>query len=679
MHRGRTTSAVGTAARARLVGPLILLATIVGGVSPGSVVQAAGAQPLSTGLNADGQLGDGTTASRQVTGPVDLQATMVAIASGREHAYALDDGGRIWAWGDNSRGAIGDGSSADRPTPVRLALTDVVQVEAGHYHGIALRADRTVWTWGYGGLGQLGLGTTNNRSQPVQVPGLTDIVAVAAGRDMSYAVRADGSMMAWGNNSFGEVGDGTLTRRTSPVSVPGLTNVIEVSAGRDHALVVRSDGSMWGWGANASGQLGIGSTIDQRTPVPVLTGSVVHVEAGAEHSLAVMTNGAVRAWGRGQRGQLGLGTTSSRTTPTVVAGLSGIVDVGDGRDQSFAISAIGEVWAWGYNDTGQLGDGSTTIRLSPVRIPGLSGIESVQGGRGMTIFLPGSSGDPDVTPPSVPGRPNATSTVAGRADLAWAASTDDRASSLTYSVYRDSGTTPIGAVVGGTSGTLSFADAGLTSGSVHTYRVRASDGVNQSALSAVSDPVTIAGGGGSTPLLVDDFSGGLAGWSLTGPFMLDAAAGSNGAPSARAAVAGTAADGRRSLSSSAIEACATVDVRVTTVAGSTRYALMKLRNLVGSSMARVEVSAAGQLYVRADVVGTSYTVGRNLPFGSWHRVTLCVSAGASGSLRLTVDGNVSGSWNADTGTQPLASIQLGDNSARTATVNWDDLVVTEGW
>ena len=105
---------------------------------------------------------------------------MVQIASGREHAYALDDSGRIWAWGDNRRGAVGDGTSTDRPTPVRLSLTDVAEVEAGHYHGIARRNDGTVWTWGYGALGQLGLGTTNNRTAPVQVPGITDAVAVAA-------------------------------------------------------------------------------------------------------------------------------------------------------------------------------------------------------------------------------------------------------------------------------------------------------------------------------------------------------------------------------------------------------------------------------------------------------------------------------------------------------------------
>ena len=103
---------------------------------PGTaVVHAAGATPLSTGLNADGQLGNGTVNQRLTPGATSL-ANIVQIASGREHAYALDDQGRVWAWGDNSKGAVGDGTTVDRRTPV-MVLSGVAEIEAGHYHGIA--------------------------------------------------------------------------------------------------------------------------------------------------------------------------------------------------------------------------------------------------------------------------------------------------------------------------------------------------------------------------------------------------------------------------------------------------------------------------------------------------------------------------------------------------------------
>jgi hypothetical protein len=104
-----------------------------------------------------------------------------------------------------------------------------------------------------------------------------------------------------------------------------------------------------------------------------------------------------------------------------------------------------------------------------------------------------TQGTPDTVAPTAPGTPVATSTVAGQANIAWAAATDDRATSLRYLVFRDSGTTAIGTVDGGTTGTIRFTDTGRTPGAVHTYRVRASDGTNTGPRSAFSAPVTIAG------------------------------------------------------------------------------------------------------------------------------------------------------------------------------------------
>jgi len=667
---------------------MAVIAATVGITMAGTsgIAAAAGSVPLSTGLNADGQLGNGTTAQRTtpgpITGPLAVAANVVQIASGREHAYALDDTGHVWAWGDNSKGAVGDGSSADRSTPVQLSLTNVVQVEAGHYHGIALRSDGTVWTWGYGAIGQLGLGTTNNRNAPVQVPGLSNIVAVAAGRDMSYALNADGTMWGWGNNTFGEVGDGTTTRRLSPVPVQNITNVIEIAGGRNHVLVRRSDGSVWGWGANDFGQLGDGGTVSKSVPEQILAGPVAHIDTGAEHSLALMADGTVRSWGRGQRGQLGLGTTTMRTAPTVVPGLSGIVEIGDGRDQSFALNAAGDVWVWGMNDTGQLGDGSTTNRLSPVKLASLSGIIAAQGGRGMTIFLPKPADTtPDTSPPSAPGTPSGTSTVAGRADLTWPAATDDRATTLTYHVFMDGDGTPVGSVSGPTSGAISFSQSGLAGDSVHTWTVSAFDGTNEGPLSAASNPVTIAAASSGPPVLVEnDFTNGLTGWTSVSGLTVDSTTGSptNAPPSARAARTNQAGSGQLALPSATTEACTAFDVRVASVSGTNRTALTKLRAANGASIARVQIDSGRHVTVRADVPGTmlSPQTATTLSLNTWYRLRLCVSVATAGSLRLEVNGAVVGSWNANTGTSPFTRVQLGDNDPRTITANWDALVVT---
>jgi alpha-tubulin suppressor-like RCC1 family protein len=666
--------------RRSIVAVLALLPLTAGVLVSAPSASAAPSTPLAVGLNADGQLGDGTTTNR--TTPVAVRVDdAVGIASGREHAYALDSTGRIRAWGDGSRGAIGDGTTADRPTPVTLGLTGVVEVEAGHYHGIALRSDGTVWTWGYNGLGQLGLGDTTTRLAPTQVAGLTGVVAVAAGRDMSYALLADGTVRAWGSNAGGEVGDGTTTRRLRPTPVVGLSGVVELAGGRNHGVARRADGSVWAWGANEFGQVGDGTTATRTLPVRVITAGARHIDTGAEHSLAVLDDGTVRSWGRGWRGQLGLGTTSNRTTPTPVPGLPAVVEVGDGRDQSFALTASGDVWAWGHNDSGQLGDGTTTDRTSPVKLA-LTGIASAQGGRAMTVFRPaGAVGPgPDTTPPSAPGRPAGTSTVAGQVALTWAAATDDRATTLTYQVFRDGGATPVGQLTGPATGTVSFTDAALTPGSVHTWTVRASDGTNWGPPSAASDPVTVAGGGGPTVLASSDFAAGFAGWTGVSGLVVDTATGSpaDAPPSARAQVTNAPSTARLALSRPAASTCSELDVRLTSVGGTARYAVLKLRNTAGASIGRVWVDGAGRLSVRADVTGAQFATPAVLQPGTWRRVGLCVTVGTAGALQLRVDGAAVGTWTVDTGRADHGSLQLGDNDPRTATLHFDRVVVTAG-
>jgi alpha-tubulin suppressor-like RCC1 family protein len=51
-----------------------------------------------------------------------------------------------------------------------------------------LRIDGTIWAWGYNSHGQLGNGTTTNCNLPVLVPGLNGMIAVAAGGLHSLAV-----------------------------------------------------------------------------------------------------------------------------------------------------------------------------------------------------------------------------------------------------------------------------------------------------------------------------------------------------------------------------------------------------------------------------------------------------------------------------------------------------------
>jgi alpha-tubulin suppressor-like RCC1 family protein len=306
------------------------------------------------------------------------------VVAGQDHSLLLREDGTVWAWGINTYGQLGDGTTTSRTTPVRVVgLDNVAYLAAGMWHSLALKIDGTVWAWGYNGQRQLGDGTFTNRSLPVQVLGLTGVVAIAAGDTHSLALMGDGSLRAWGSNSRGELGDGTFAYRSTSVQVSGLTGVVAIAAGANHSLAVKQDGTVWAWGMNDTAQLGDGTYTDRSTPVQVsgLTG-VVTVAGGASHSLALKRDGTVWGWGRGGVGQLGDGTFAwaDRLTPVQASGLSGVTAISSGGHHGLAVRSDGSLWTWGANGYGRLGDGTTTNRASPVQVLGLSGVVSISGG-----------------------------------------------------------------------------------------------------------------------------------------------------------------------------------------------------------------------------------------------------------------------------------------------------------
>ncbi|MFC9097934.1 RCC1-like domain-containing protein [Streptomyces sp. NPDC057072] len=384
---------------------------------------------LAWGDNGSGQLGDGTTIHRSTpvsvcapgrTAPCTRFLTdVVGIAAGTTNSLALRKDGTVLAWGDNDSGQLGDGTTINRRTPVRVCapgqtapctrfLTDVVDIAAGTSHSLALRKDGTVLAWGNNGGGQLGDGTSTNRRTPVRVcaPGqtapctqfLTHVHTITAHGGHSLALRKDDTVVAWGTNGFGQLGDGTTTNRRTPVRVcaPGqtapctqfLTHVHAIAAGRTHSLALGKDGTAFAWGENGFGELGDGTTTNRRAPVRVCAPgqtapcsrflTQVHaIGAGRTHSLALRDGGAALAWGNNGAGQLGDGTTTNRRTPVPVCApgqtapcsrfLTHVSTITAGGRHSLALAKDAAL-AWGNNDLGQLGDGTTTDRNTPVRV-----------------------------------------------------------------------------------------------------------------------------------------------------------------------------------------------------------------------------------------------------------------------------------------------------------------------
>ena len=306
---------------------------------------------------------------------------IVKIAANADgHYLALTDLGTVWAWGTNSTGQLGDGTTIDRSGPVSItSLTNLAAIAAGESHSLAADKNGHVWAWGSDTFGQLGDGLTNVfAAVPQSVLALSNVntVVVAAGGAHSLALDISGIVWAWGLNTSGQAGNSALTNIALPGTVAGLTNtVVAVSAGYQHSLALGSNGVLWAWGLNDHGQLGNGDTNSTATPVVVTEPptNVVAVASGDAHSLALDGTGNVWAWGDNTYGQLGNGTNGDQWVPQLVSGFSNdVVAIAASGNLSAALRLDGAVWVWGQCVGSIPGDLTNSGTNVPVQLSGFS-------------------------------------------------------------------------------------------------------------------------------------------------------------------------------------------------------------------------------------------------------------------------------------------------------------------
>ena len=75
----------------------------------------------------------------------------------------------LWAWGLNSYGQLGDGTTTRRVSPTQIGTSTWKAVAGGYYHSLGILSDDTLWAWGRNNYGQLGDGTITNKSAPTQI------------------------------------------------------------------------------------------------------------------------------------------------------------------------------------------------------------------------------------------------------------------------------------------------------------------------------------------------------------------------------------------------------------------------------------------------------------------------------------------------------------------------------
>ncbi len=367
---------------------------------------------------------------------LDYLRDITAVSAGCMHSLALDMNNKVWAWGDNYFGQLGNGQAVDETTPVRVTgggqnggfLERIVDISAGLYkpHSLAVESNGDVWAWGSDYYGQLGNGNNVSTPVPMQVHSgeqdpsydidnnpttLKNIVAVSGGENYSMALEkldetdpnCNGRVYTWGSqNTFelggisyrrGRLGDpDTYESVHYPVKVHSgeqgldtyLINIVAISACSDHSMALEKldetdpdcNGRVYTWGYNGPECDTKGGRLGDPNTNPDPNSSTPKSDELSYSNTPVLVHS-----GEQELNQY----------------LINIIDISAGLSHSMALDKEGNVWAWGDNTFGELGNGKNEEDYEPESSRELTPVKIVAPDRDEDTFPDDLNGDEDYT------------------------------------------------------------------------------------------------------------------------------------------------------------------------------------------------------------------------------------------------------------------------------------------
>lgn len=292
---------------------------------------------------------------------------VLRVSVGESHVCALLKIGRVVCWGSNANGQLGTSFTAqdlpESPIPQYVnGVTNVESIFSGSKHSCALDTSKRLFCWGSnkdGQLGQYSADNTEGHSGKNVVPqaeplDIRDVVDVALGESHSCAVTIGGFVYCWGSNFYGQLGVGwNVKSSVQPRLVGSLTDVIEIDASKNSTCALQKGGILRCWGAGDNGQLGTGELVDLSIPssssMAFSQQFISRFSVGFRSTCVVQPKNGISCWGSTSFGQAGS-----------LVPFNSIVGIGENAilldsGENFSCSLSQNINCWGANDLGQLG------------------------------------------------------------------------------------------------------------------------------------------------------------------------------------------------------------------------------------------------------------------------------------------------------------------------------------
>ena len=363
--------------------------------------------------NGNVTFGDGTIQSTTYT-----PRTIKKIMKGFADFHALTSDNKIYGWGYNSHGGVGDGTTTNTIVteilfPETGAISDMCSINNSKY---VLFANGNLYAWGYNGYGQLGFGDVTARYFPtLTLTGVSQLYYPDNHRDYTgdnapeisiHIKKTDGTFWCCGHNGHGELANGTTTNSSvwialTPPTSKTISTIWKGSNTGTSLFCRTTDNLIYSIGYNTQGQLGIGNVTQQNSwaqvayfnatvgadIVDIQTGSYYYAppSGGEHHWTAVFTaSGNIYTCGNNAYGQLGDGTLTTRSTFAQVSLTKPVKKMIRGYNCIYVIFTDNLYARWGSNEYGQLGNGTTTTSSTP--------IYSAAGDTALDVFICSRSG-----------------------------------------------------------------------------------------------------------------------------------------------------------------------------------------------------------------------------------------------------------------------------------------------